>query len=131
MMLMSENYQCHEEQSKSMNLISSLARGKRRHLACATLRVETSRRILTIRRRCYQCELTPLRPTDKRTGETPILPSLNGHSRRMRLRQRRRFVAPSPQAIHIEVNDRRCVERQQLRYGQTADDGDPERLTDF
>src|SRR3974390_2837457 len=52
-------------------------------------------------------------------------------SRRMRLSQGGRFLSPLPQAIQIEVNDRRRVEYQYLRYGQTADDCDSERLSDF
>src|SRR5271165_571635 len=56
---------------------------------------------------------------------------LNGRLRRMRLSQGRRFMSPLPQAIHVEVNDRRRVERQHLRHGQTADDCDPEWLADF
>ena len=41
------------------------------------------------------------------------------------------FLEPAAEAIEIEINDRRGVEREELREQQAADDGDAERPAQF
>src|SRR5271166_2120803 len=144
----------HGKQTIPMMLLSRITNATKNSGRCQTWRARPVRSIIAI---TNQAARKPDVPTTKIQGKSrsinlnsgrfiasktiikqttswmvaEFLCCLNGRSHRMRLSQGRRFMSPLPQAIHIEVNDRRCVEGQHLRHGQTADDRDPEWLADF